>query len=1318
MAARRIGIGLRYTALGVVGLLSAAALLLTAVLGTPVGTRLALQKVLAFVPGVTAEQIGGTLWRGVTLEGVRFAGADGTEVAAGRVDLAVAWPALLELRLHVLRAEVAGVDVRLPPHRNPPTDPDSRPRIDAGIPGLPLAVRVDALRLRDVTLQPEPGGDTVRLDALDTVLRIDRNRVVVPRLTLRLSAPVQVRLEADARVDTTAPHHLRLHTGGALALPGHGHLNWSLNSEGEPKRLHTSGDIDWQGERWPDATATFRLVHDLKTARIDELDVQLLDGAIGLGGTVGWQDGLDWDLHAAGRDLRPPAIVPWLDGPIRFDLESRGRLDAAGVLEHDSRITDADAGVAGIPLHHLQLHAGGGTTGATIHALALDLLDGRLEAAGQMDWNEGLRWRATVSARGMDPGRLAAAAPGRVGFRAVTSGRLDEAETLHHETRVDDLTGTVAGVPFEALGFALAGDLEKIRIRNLSGRVLDTRVQGGARLTLGDPGIAWSARLSLDDADPARLARFGIDPAVEGRIGLDLASRGAWRDGRTVLDATIRNLRGELDGQALAGGGTARFDGGAVRLQPADLSLGPNRLHLEGTVTPPFDLRYRLTLPDLSRLPLVPQMGLAGRLEGTGRLRGDLDAPDVDADLAARDLRCGDLRLDGLHLKARVDRDRLALDASVDGLAVAGRRMTSVRARMAGTLAAHDLSLSARADYGRLDLALDGGLAQRRWQGRLTRLELARSPAGDWGLERPAALGFSGADFSVDDVCLVPLRSETTAGPVPRRQPDGSGGRICAAASRRDGRPVRATLDAVLPLALARPWLPPAMELPGTVVLKGAFRIAPLTAASVELVLPDSRVVARGWTEDPLSIDYRDVRFALTLHEQGLDARLAGRLPGYAVLDGGIRARLDGERPVSGRIDLEMPEMAWITAFLPSLADLTGRADARITLAGTIGHPIPEGRIRVSDLAFGVPDAGVAYQRGSLRVEADSRRRITLEGGLAGTEGGTLRVTGTGSLADLPRWRCALSVDGEDLPLLRINELALDASPALTAAIGPQAADVRGRIVLPRAEARVERLPEGAVKESPDLVLADRQETAAAGYGLHTDIEVVLGEKVTLEGMGFTAGLAGRLRLRGDPAAPIAAFGEVDIEQGRYTAYGQKLTIDRGRLLFNGPLDDPALDVRASRTVGDYRAGLELGGTLQSPVSRIFAEPPLPESDALSLLLTGRRLSEGGVSGSEVQLLVNALTGLGIRKANDIARDIGQVVGFDEVGIKTENGLEGTELTLGKRINSRLLVRYAVGVFDGVGRFVTEYDINRYLDLEISSSPEAQSGDLIYRIER
>jgi translocation and assembly module TamB len=122
----------------------------------------------------------------------------------------------------------------------------------------------------------------------------------------------------------------------------------------------------------------------------------------------------------------------------------------------------------------------------------------------------------------------------------------------------------------------------------------------------------------------------------------------------------------------------------------------------------------------------------------------------------------------------------------------------------------------------------------------------------------------------------------------------------------------------------------------------------------------------------------------------------------------------------------------------------------------------------------------------------------------------------------------------------------------------------------------------------------------------------------------------------------------------------------------------------------------------------------MSQSDALSLLLTGNRLSDTG--GSSASLLMGAVQALGIRQGDSLAQQINATLGFDEFGL--ESGSDGgTRLSVGKRIGENLLVRYAVGVFDGVGELITRYRINRFLHLELVSSPQAQSGDLIYQID-
>lgn len=1276
-------------------LILVAAIALGAVIGTESGLRVALDRASALVPALRVAAVDGTLWRGFTLSGVEYDDDAGTRVVVDRARVEVAWTALASMQLHVREIAVHRTRISLPGTETPPAD-SSPLDLDALIPQLPFSVRVDRLLIEDFALQPSPDADWLELTTLSARANADATRFELADFTLSLSAPVVATLELAATMNTAPPHALSASAKGSLEVD-QGRVAWALETAGPLDALRTLGRVDWQGEGLPSAGVDLDVEHGFDAARLVAIDTQVLDGVLKLAGTVEWADGVVWDLALSGRDLQPLELVEQADGPVTFDLTSQGRFGTGGVLAHETVLSNASASFAGVAVSALTLDVAGGLDNAEIRALSLDVLDGTITAHGSAAWGEEISWQLTAEALNIDPGALVEGAGGSVSFALESEGTVDEAGAMSHLSRLLDVRGEVAAVPFDGIALKVEGDLEHIRVDEFAGRILDAALAGGAEIRLGDT-IAWDARLSLDDADLSRLADH-VQPAIAGTIGFDLESRGELRDGQPFLTASLDRLRGNIEGEALSGSIHAEVAGETVRLEPADLSLGRNRIQVIGTVTPPFDLRYDIALPSLSALPLPQALALTGRIEGSGTVRGTLAAPEIDARLSGRGIGSTDFRLDHIDIQAQAQTDNVDIRARLSRLEVAGQQIETLALNGSGRLDVHEAELDATTDFGRLQLGLRGGVVDEAWSGQLHRLDLRGTPAGSWSLQAPAALSASATDFALAQACLT--EQGRTIDP----------GRFCAAASRTGSAPIRATLDARLPLALAEDFLPPALAVPGILTLEASAELGEQIRADALIRLPDNHMIASGLTDEPLRIDYRDTRVQITVRDDRLDAQLSAQLPDYLSLNGDIRARLDDTQSLGGTLNLNMPDLSWLGAITPEVANMSGTVNANITLGGTLSAPAPTGSLRIDGLGFTLAATGVAYRQGAIDVTVDAAQRLALRGQLRGVEGGEVRLRGEGSLADLPDWQTALTLEGQDLPVLRTPELRLDVSPEISIAADHNLATVRGRVLVPLFEAEIRTLPEGSVSESPDLVLASAVEEGARAYRVRTDVEIVLGERVRLEGMGFSTSLEGQLRLRGDETAPIAAFGEVDLRDGRYEAFGQDLRIDQGRLTFNGPLDDPGLNVRASRTVGEYQAGLEIRGTLGNPTTEVFSVPSLPESDALSLLLTGRRLS-GGTSGADAAMLLNALTGLGIAQGESIVRDIGQAIGFDEVG------LEGNELSVGKRVGPRLLVRYAVGVFDGVDRLITEYKINRFLNLELTSSAIAQGGDLIFRVER
>ena len=90
---------------------------------------------------------------------------------------------------------------------------------------------------------------------------------------------------------------------------------------------------------------------------------------------------------------------------------------------------------------------------------------------------------------------------------------------------------------------------------------------------------------------------------------------------------------------------------------------------------------------------------------------------------------------------------------------------------------------------------------------------------------------------------------------------------------------------------------------------------------------------------------------------------------------------------------------------------------------------------------------------------------------------------------------------------------------------------------------------------------------------------------VTFKGFDFTAYLDGELEAIETPGEKTRGRGALSFRQGKYRGYGQDLTIDPGRLIFAGPINNPSLDVLAYRKAADNtRAGFKVTGTVQAPV--------------------------------------------------------------------------------------------------------------------------------------
>jgi len=192
--------------------------------------------------------------------------------------------------------------------------------------------------------------------------------------------------------------------------------------------------------------------------------------------------------------------------------------------------------------------------------------------------------------------------------------------------------------------------------------------------------------------------------------------------------------------------------------------------------------------------------------------------------------------------------------------------------------------------------------------------------------------------------------------------------------------------------------------------------------------------------------------------------------------------------------------------------------------------------------------------------------------------------------------------------------------------------------------------------------------------------------------------------------------GEIIIHEGRYRAYGQRLDIEDGRLLFTGSsLDNPGLDVRAIRRVNEITVGLQVGGRLQQPQIELYSIPAMDQTDMLSYLILGRPMET--TNSSESQMMSQAALALGLAGGDSLARQVGDQFGLDEMRVESNDTGDQASLVVGRHLSPDLYVSYGVGLVEAINTLRLRYRLAERWHVQVESG-EYQGADLLFTIER
>lgn len=880
-----------------------------------------------------------------------------------------------------------------------------------------------------------------------------------------------------------------------------------------------------------------------------------------------------------------------------------------------------------------------------------------------------------------------------------------EGDLQNYKARVQaDLAG--GQIPPGRWSLAGTGTQNSFRFQSLQGDVLAGRITGQGDVAW-KPQVRWNANLRAQGIEPGRKWE-----GFPGSISFTASSRGEMRDEGPVGTVQIPRLEGQLRGSPVIASANLRLGGATHQLNRLEARWSSAQLSASGMIGDRLDLTYALTAPNLA--VAVPQG--AGSVTAQGRVSGTPEALRIETTAQAEDLRFGTTSLAEVNAVADVDlspNGRIQLDVRSTGIQSGENRVEELTVQGNGTRGNHQIVASARTDQGRLDLALAGGLpTPSTWQGQIRRLDLRSDITGDWRLAGAAPLAASAERVRLDDFCWVSGRA-----------------RLCAEGSWAQSGPwsVDSTLSD-LPFDLFKAFLPPDLQLTGD--LDGTIQ-ANGTAAGLSTVAVDL-------TPGPGEFRFpgeggRTVTFR---YEQGLLRAQAGTGgPGQAMARlvlsgvGTVNAQVALPRftpgtplkaqPLRGRVDVDINNIGFLEAFVPDLHNPSGSFNVDYALTGTFGDPRITGTARLSNGKADVPRLGIELREMQLTATGDGSGSLDLRASARSGEG-TVSVTGRAGVLPGPNSPIRLALQGRRFQAMDTEEFDIQVSPDLRLTYTGQTVEVSGEVVVPHADIVMEKRGEkGPVSASEDVVFvnAANQPDPNKGLALTARVRVVLGQDVEVALFGLKAKPTGSVLAIEEPGKVTRGTGELEIKDGTFKAYGQDLTIERGRLIFaGGPIDNPGVDLRAFRKADDGTvAGINAKGTVEKPEVTLWSDPPMTQSEQLAYLLMGRPLNR--VQPQEGDRLANAATALGIRGGNLLAKKLAARFGLEEARIESDGSLEQASLVVGKYLSPKLYVAYGIGLFDPANTFRIRYLVNPKWTLQAESG-EGTSADILYTVER
>ncbi len=391
---------------------------------------------------------------------------------------------------------------------------------------------------------------------------------------------------------------------------------------------------------------------------------------------------------------------------------------------------------------------------------------------------------------------------------------------------------------------------------------------------------------------------------------------------------------------------------------------------------------------------------------------------------------------------------------------------------------------------------------------------------------------------------------------------------------------------------------------------------------------------------------------------------------------------------VNGEVNLKL-----LSSFTPTIFT-TGIAQVQASIVGKIESPQLLGVADLKDIGIRILDFPISLAHGNGQIRFTSNQAV-IENFVAATAGGgRITIEGGAALSGLApaQWRLEVRADqmaGEypkDTLTVMDAQLTLEGNRKLQVLSG----NAQVRRASYTKDITIDELIATGGPFQPDFLEAGPGGTGGPS-GLPTVLDLHITADNTLIVKNNLADAVGSayLNLRGSIDTPQASGrilltrGTINFRNGRYDLIRGLITIPGRRGV------DPTIDFQTEADIRGYHITIAFNGPIEKLQTTVVSEPELPETDIISLILTG------SISGDRSTIASLGQTGLGLAQSilsaslsEQLERGTQRLFGLSRFSIDpllVGRGNDPTaRITIGQRIAKDLTVTYSQNLTSGV----------------------------------